>query len=936
VLDQSLTPSSKTGPPPSAPEPNPGLSDDVLWHTRSSLWFSALLFGGAVGIELRENSIHTSSESGEWVALHSEIGKIERESGLLWDRVRITRRGSEEAHEVRGLRKGDATTLLEALEVRKHLGRLHRANAEFNALVERDRYFNRQALRRWLDSVGDLAAAYGKWTSRLSSLPVPEHARAQIRVFLDRVARPDVIVAARNDVYVRTLLSRYKQFFDCAEQNPLTERQREAIAHDEDNCLVVAGAGTGKTSTVVAKVGFLLEHDRIAPERILLLAFARKAKEEMEERVEKRCKVKVPVHTFHSLGLQIVASVNGKAPSVSAMATDAGSKRRFLSRCVDEMLAAPAHREAVIEFLAFHRYPERQEWECPTREEYLRHLKAQQPTTLIGERVRSWGELRIANWLALHGVKYAYEQAYEHNTATQYKRQYKPDFFLPENGIYLEHWGVDQAGGTAPGVDRQKYHEGMEWKRALHRQYGTSLLETYSFQHREGYLEGYLEEQLRKAGVRVRRIGEEERRALVAAEKNVSPVVDLLGTFLSLFNSNQWTMPEVTTAADARPDRARLRSFLTVFEQVLARYEAELRRVGELDFDDMIARATEHVEMGQYGSPFTHIVVDEFQDVSRGRCRFLQALLGQHQDRRLMCVGDDWQSIYRFAGSDIAIMTSFAEVFGHTRRTDLDRTFRFNDKILDFSTRFVTRNPAQLKKDLISPTKSPGAAVSIITEQHGARDDGGLLQALDDIRRREQGRREKTSVLLLGRYRHTAPRALASVQRRYPELAIDYKTAHASKGLEADYAVVLGLTSGSFGFPSEIVDDPALDLVLAAPGGYPNAEERRLFYVAATRGRRHLYLVTDATRASVFATEVQGKGYHGLALRNAGGTAPVSCPECREGTLVKLYGKHGAFWRCSLGPYCEGKAQPCGKCGVGPRVKVGGRWTCSDTRCRGN
>jgi len=911
------------------------LGGEILWHTRSSPWFSALLFGPSTRIELRGNSIRTTSQTGGSEVRYSDVGRIERKSGLIWDRMRIIRRGSEETHEVRGLRKGDATTLLEVIEVRKHWSGLHRATAEFNVLLQRDGYFNRQALRRWLDSVSDVAAAYGKWTSRLSSLPVPEHVRAEIRVFLDRVARPEAIVTDRNDAYVRTLLARYRGFFDTAENNPLTDRQREAIVHDEDNCLVVAGAGTGKTSTVVGKVGFLLKHDRIPTGRILLLAFARKAKEEMEQRVEKRFGVTVPVHTFHSLGLRIVAEVEDKMPSVSSLATDHGAKKQLLSQFLAEMLDSRVHRESVVEFLSWHRYPERHEWECADRAEYLRHLQAQQPTTLKGEWVRSWAELRIANWLALHGVEYAYERPYEHDTATRFRRQYKPDFYLPEYGIYIEHWGTDRQGGTAPGVDRRKYHEGMKWKRDLHEQNGTPLLETYSYEHREGSLEQSLERQLRRAGVRIRPLPEAEQRALVSSKENVSPVVDLLGTFLSLFKGNQWTMSEVQAAAEARPDRARLRSFLSVFEQVLSRYEAELRRSGELDFDDMIARATEHVENGRYASPFTHVVVDEFQDIARGRCRLIQALLRQHPDRRLFCVGDDWQSIYRFAGSDIAIMTSFAEEFGHTRRTDLNRTFRFNDKILEFSTRFVTQNPAQLKKELTSHTKNPGPAVSLIVEQHGSGNDDGLLQALDDIRHREHGhvRGKKTSVLFLGRYRHTAPKALTSIQRRYPELAIDYKTAHASKGLEADYAVVLGLRSGGFGFPSEIVDDSALDLVLAASGGYPNAEERRLFYVAATRGRKHLYLVTDATRASVFSTEVQGKEYQGLVLRSAGATASVSCPECREGILVKLNGKNGAFWRCSLGPYCEGKAQPCRRCEVAPRVRRGGQWMCSDARC---
>ncbi len=471
----------------------------------------------------------------------------------------------------------------------------------------------------------------------------------------------------------------------------------------------------------------------------------------------------------------------------------------------------------------------------------------------------------------------------------------------------------------------------MRWKRELHRQHGTRLVETYSYESQEGSLLAALESRLRTAGVVARPLPEAEVRALVGNDDTLSPVADLLGTFLSVYKGNGWTLEELRRTARAHPDSSRLFSFLQVFEALLERYEESLRSQGELDFDDMIARAADYVERGLYKSPFTHVIVDEFQDIARGRSRLLVALLSQHHQRQLFCVGDDWQSIYRFAGSDIAIMTSFADVFGYTRRTDLDRTFRFNDKLLSFSTTFVTQNPKQLRKRLTSQTRVGVPAVTVLVRQIGDPVDAPLRNALGEISRRENTA-ERVSVLLLGRYRHTCPKNLAALQRRYSQLDLQYKTAHSSKGLEADYAIVLDLVSGAYGFPSEVTDDPVLELVLADASGYPNAEERRLFYVAVTRGRRHVYLLTDSSRPSAFAEEVQTPPYAGMI----GGVvaAPVPCPECGGGVLLRYEGRYGTFWKCRFTPYCEGKAQACRECGTHPRVPSGRQLRCTNPACR--
>jgi DNA helicase-4 len=253
-------------------------------------------------------------------------------------------------------------------------------------------------------------------------------------------------------------------------------------------------------------------------------------------------------------------------------------------------------------------------------------------------------------------------------------------------------------------------------------------------------------------------------------------------------------------------------------------------------------------------SPYRAIIVDEFQDISIARAKLLKALLRQDPLNRLFAVGDDWQSIYRFAGSDISIMRSFSEWFGHSEQVSLDRTFRFGQPLSDRAAHFVCQNSFQLPKTVISTVVREGAAITIVAKSKEASDP--LRIALESIVQRKS--QQRVSVQLLGRYNFNKPRDVAPLRGEFPNLSIEFKTVHGSKGLEADFVVVLDVVGGRYGFPSEISDDPVLSLVLAEAEVYPNAEERRLFYVALTRARVGVYLLTDNPQSS-FLEEFRGK-----------------------------------------------------------------------------
>ena len=332
----------------------------------------------------------------------------------------------------------------------------------------------------------------------------------------------------------------------------------------------------------------------------------------------------------------------------------------------------------------------------------------------------------------------------------------------------------------------------------------------------------------------------------------------------------------------------------------------------------MIIRAAEHVETGRYKSPYRHLLVDEFQDISEGRARLLKALKAQHADARLFAVGDDWQSIYRFTGSDIHLMRDFGEEFGGKfadkkdvqRTVDLGRTFRSVDKIALPARRFVLQNPSQIDKTVITAAQTDEPAIMIAHYVRGQH-DAALNQALERL---AENAKQKTSVLLLGRYHFLKPKNLRALSASYSNLSIRFMTVHASKGLEGDHVVILQAVSDTMGFPSEIVDDALLDLVLPKPENFEHAEERRLFYVSLTRARKTVTILTSREKPSVFVRELIKDPEYGVFQLGNAEVVEHRCAECGGRMFAQTTKKGRTFFACEHKRLCGQTLNTCSVC----------------------
>ena len=804
---------------------------------------------------------------------------------------------------------------------------LQSLHTALHRLAQPNAYVTESVYQRILSTAeATLRNLEGHWPEALQASPIHD----TVETLRALVAEPEQTLATANSHYIRRELAASKTFFDKIEYRPLTDEQRTAVVTDEHNNLVIASAGSGKTSVIIAKAAWLVSAGHHQASELLLLAFARDARNEMDHRLTTRMGESahqgLTVRTFHSLGMSIMGDVEGRLPSLSSTADDPNALQGLLKEIVSDLIADPEHSRTLLAWLQNRHAPYKTEHDFANLGEYYAYIRQYDLRSLQGEKVRSFEECEIANFLFLNGIPYEYEAPYEHDTATRDRRQYRPDFHIADRDLYIEHFGIDMQGRTPPFVDRDRYLADRVWKRELHAAHGTTLIETFSHQHQHGTLQRTLANALADHGIKPAPITAEQVFDILEEQGRITPFIRLTSTFLHHYKSAGLTYAELSRRIDETRGRERAQAFLDIFKPIHEAYQRSLHEKDHIDFNDMIHCAASYVENGKYRSPFQYVLIDEFQDISPARARLVKALLRQSRGNRLFAVGDDWQAISRYAGADISIMRDFGKHFGNHRQLRLETTFRCPDRLANAATQFILKNPAQIPKTVRSPRKADAPCIYL-----GLSPNPGtplVVEALERIREHTAAEDRDPNVLILARYN----RILAEhtgLKKQFSPLQIGLKTVHASKGLEADYVILLGLTRGKYGFPTEIVDDPLLDLVLANPEPHSNAEERRLFYVALTRARRHVYLIGDGTNPSAFATELMHGGYD-IAYFGRPPAPDVPCPVCVEGKMQPRNrpATRQIFYGCSNYPYCHHTSPPCPSCNTGLPVRTGNGVSC--------
>jgi DNA helicase-4 len=720
-------------------------------------------------------------------------------------------------------------------------------------------------------------------------------------------------VSTYNEIFIQKRFEEYSNFFEGKDDNlkfPLDEDQRKAIIRDDKHNLVVAGAGSGKTSVLTARIAYLIRRkDKIDPERILALAFTRNAAKEMEERIKKNYRINVSISTFHSLGWNIIKEETKERPN---LLFDGNEHDQYLliADIFKNLLSEKKFQDILIQYIAYHPEQEIKEESFEHKREYYNFMRNKKYTTLNNIEVKSIGERDVGNFLFLHNIEFKYEPLVDWVDNGEEDKEYHPDFYLPEYDIYIEHWGLNERCKVAPWftITSQEYLENRKWKLEQFEKHQKVLVETWDYEKSQGNLIANLQKKLKTLKPEIEYIPipfEELVEKVFSFKEQRNEISKLIVSFIRIAKSNYLKPKKIEKRIESGKYTKKQVVFGKLALEVYRRYQEFLSKDNKIDFNDMINLAVKLVKVDpeKYHKKYDHILIDEFQDISHQRMKLIQRFVNEDSNTKLFCVGDDCQSIYQFTGSDVRFFVNFKDYFPNPEISILNRNYRSSKEIVDMSNSLISHNKKQIKKKAYSIMGQAQQPIFIeLTAKLGNSFRSQISNYYNLINTLLSNGVKPSEIMVLSRFNRTLKDleehcGANGIPTEYKAGGIRFHSAHGSKGLESTHVIIMNANSGLYGFPCEILDSSVLELAKRFVTDSYFEEERRLFYVALTRSKKFLYVYSIEDKNSMFLNEINqylmniyidtGERWHqGLSdffsnyIKGLSLEVPIICPEC--------------------------------------------------------
>ena len=707
-------------------------------------------------------------------------------------------------------------------------------------------------------------------------------------------------------------------FMDVGEKSP-SDEQSLALAKTCTNTLVVARAGSGKTSVIANKAIHCMKNESVSPKEMLLLAFNKEASQEMLRRVKAKAPEFHNAVTFHSLAYKIENPFEKIVYNETLEAMINMAVRNQWDESFQEEMYRYFWKEIT---------PLEKEKINLSPQEYYVYRRSLKDISLRGEQIKSTGEKWIADFLFEHGVEYQYER-----TLNWSGRPYRPDFVLEqgEKGrvIVIEHWGVDP-DDPSPKVPEYWTISGSEYRQQMlekiqyHQSHGHNLIQTSINDLTNGRekFEKLLEERLRDQGVILLRLPLSILMKKVL-ETQKARILELFSQYIQYAKIRKLKPEDIEAMSIINPmgiTDERTESFMRLGNRVYRQYQKELEKSKSIDFCDLLTRAIAKVHLTQGNievitnkipvslKQIKWILIDEYQDFSLLFYELIEAIRNYNPAVKLFCVGDDWQAINGFAGSELKYFNHYESHFPDSQRTPLTMNYRSDQCVVECGNKLMKNEGGEPSRHCPQNRNSGNIELIHMNEvwveyrtndehQEGKASDerflfktkdgklfgdpygkARMLKSCFDIVVKHLQKQHTVAILsrvnkISGVFLRTFEEKLkkivtdeflrqsqsGNVKYSHEEILdlvnkIQVSTVHSFKGKESDAVILTEVYDGRF--PLIHPDS----ILFSAFGERPDLairEERRLFYVGLTRAKHFLYILTDRGKESQFLTECE-------------------------------------------------------------------------------
>ena len=703
-----------------------------------------------------------------------------------------------------------------------------------------------------------------------------------------------------NTAFVEKRISQYDYLFRKS-PFPLDQSQKVAVVTDDTHNLVVAGAGSGKTEVLITRVAYLIERkpDAIDPNRILVLAFQNKAAREVHERLDSRFGFDVKVKTFHSLGREILLDACRDSGMAAPKIADDTEQQQLVLSTYNQKLLDINFQNEIVNYMKAYGDSEvhKTKSDFDEKEKYYEYMRNLTYTALDGTKVKSEAEREILNFFVTHDlngrrIKVLYESSAEwmayknKDGSTQVP---KPDFFFPNHDIYLEHWAIDEHGNVPEWFEGRNstndYKESMKQKK---KKFATQekylLIETTHRDFKQANFIEILKERMIKAlnekypgkdfeftPVTYERLVNRVWQECVVSVKNLP---NDIGRFITIAKTYNLTPEEIKQRIENESWSLKQMEFAKISLTVYSSYENKLRSENKIDFSDMINLAVKNLKQkeGSYKNCFDHILVDEYQDISQQRYELIKSIMDINYGCKLFCVGDDWQSIMAFSGSNLDFFVGFDQYFDNPAVTYLTVNYRSCKSIVDTGAEIIKHNGnVQLEKNAFAHNDTL-APIRVFISIHNSKSVNDYytqvarhcMNTIDDYLQKGYNPQD---IMILARIANSPIMktklheyaALCNVPVSFEARSwnkIRFMSVHASKGLQARVVLLLNVVDGLYGFPCKKENPDIFEPATRGRKKDKEEEERRLFYVAVTRAMEDLIIYSQIDSESKFLGEI--------------------------------------------------------------------------------